>query len=135
MYEFEIDLSQERRSFRAGDKVFSLVLETAWWQALESVCSGPEMLKSWVLEWIEDAKVRGCNRQALIRYRIHQFVLDEKSLVPAPNPKQEIMDRIEELRKKHLPWRKVAAKLNEEDLGNNDWTTEVVKGFYYMNKK
>ena len=134
MYEFDIDLATERRSFRGEGQVYSIVLEKCWWQALESVC-GSE-LKSWILEWIEDARDRGCNRQALIRYRIHQLVLDNKTPPPPPNSKQEVLERIEELRKKKVPWRKVAAKLNEEELGieNGEWNSEIVKGFYYINQ-
>jgi predicted DNA-binding ribbon-helix-helix protein len=136
MYDFDIDLKAERRSFRAGRQVFSLVLEKCWWQALESVCPGQDSLKGWILEWIEDARAKGVNRQALIRYRIHQLVLDNCPPA-APDPRREALERIEELRSKRLPWRKVADTLNREEVATSAgrWTEESVKSFYYINRQ
>ena len=76
MYSFDVNLSPQRRSFRTGQQVYSIVLEEAWWQALESVCPGSDALRGWIFEWVEDARAKGVNRQALIRYRIHQLMLE-----------------------------------------------------------
>jgi len=94
MYEFEIDVTPKRRSFRKGQNVYSVVLETAWWQTLESLCSADE-LKSWILEWLEDAINRDCNRHSLIRFRIHQLCLER--MINDSSPVQE-QDRIQQFR-------------------------------------
>lgn len=137
MYEYDIDTTPQRRSFRVKSTVYSLVLEKCWWETFEAVCPRGETRKTWILEWIEDAKDKGCNRQALIRFRIHQLAMDESEHEQKPNPMQQIMDRIDEFRRKRVPWRVVADRLNEEGLipTSGEWSEESVKGFYYIQKQ
>lgn len=77
MYEYDIDTTPTRRSFRIEGQVFSIVLEACWWDTFDAVCPRGETRKTWILEWIQDARDKDCNRQALIRYRIHQLVMQE----------------------------------------------------------
>jgi predicted DNA-binding ribbon-helix-helix protein len=134
MYELDIDLTPQRRSFWVGQEVYSLVLEQCWWQALEDICPNQETRKGWLLEWIEEARAKGCNRQALIRFRIHQLVLDSQP-GPGPDPKQELLERIKDMRRR-LTWRKVALALNDVGLtlGSGAWSEESVKTFYHSDR-
>ncbi len=131
MYDTDIDLTPQRRSFRVGQEVYSLALEAAWWQTFQAVCPREEMRRGWLLEWIEDARAKGCNRQALIRFRIHQLVLDSQP-EPGPDPKRELLDRIEDMRRR-FTWRRIALALNDVGLtlGGGEWTEESVRTFYY----
>lgn len=133
MYEYDIDLTPQRRSFRIEDQVYSIVLESAWWKTFDQVCPWPETRKTWIMEWIQDAKDRGCNRQALMRYRIHQLAMDE---APGPDPRRELLERIDRLRKKRMPWGRIASLLSEvELLPGGEWSGEDVKAFYYKQRQ
>ena len=134
MYDHDIDLTPQRRSFRQGHDVYSVVLELAWWQAFDEVCPNQDTRKGWLLEWLEDATTKGCNRQALIRYRIHQLVLDAQP-EPGPDPDQELRKRISAMRKNRVSWRQIALRLNDETMDRDSWTEEDVKAFYYMDRK
>lgn len=76
MYDFDIDLTPQKRSFRHSREVYSIVLESCWWQELEAICPNQDTLRGWILEWIQDARDKDCNRHALIRCRIHQLRLE-----------------------------------------------------------
>lgn len=83
--------------------------------------------------WIEDARAKGCNQQALIRFRVHQLVLDSQP-EPGPDPKEEFLDRIEDMRRR-VTWRKIALALNDVGLTlGGAWSEESVKAFYYKNR-
>lgn len=109
MYDLNIDLTQERRSFRIEGQVFNLALESAWWQNLEAVCPSPDTRKGWISEWIAEARDRGCNRQALIRFRIHQLMLEqvqEERTVQLPALANLIS--LAEAKEHHCPFQDVA---------------------------
>lgn len=133
MYDFDIDITPQKKSVRIGQDVYSLVLERCWWQAFEDACPNQVTRKDWLMEWIQDARDRGCNRQALIRYRIHQLVLDARP-EPGPDPGQVLLDRIAAMRKRKVSWRQVAIRLNDETVGRGQWTEESVRSFYYTNR-
>lgn len=130
MYEIDVDLTQQRRSFRYGQAVYSIVLESVWWRTLEDVCPSQETRKGWIAEWIEDARVKGCNRQALIRFRIHQMALEDAQ-DRGPDPRRELLQRIGRLREKRLSWARIATLLSEvELLPGGEWSGKDVKAFY-----
>mgnify|MGYP006274563775 CR=1 FL=1 len=131
MYDIDIDLTPTRRSFRIEGQVYSLLLERAWWETFDAVCPQGETRKGWIMEWIQDARDRGCNRQALIRYRIHQLSLEDIQ-DQGPDPRQELLERIGRLREKRYSWTRIANLLSEvELLPGGEWSGEDVKGFYY----
>lgn len=135
MYATDIDLTPQRRSFRIEGQVYSIVLEAAWWQALEDICPQSETRKTWIMEWIADAKDKGCNRQALIRYRIHQLALEEGQ-GQVRDHRQELVARIDRLRKKGMPWVKIANLLTEvELLPAGEWSGDDVKRFYFAHSR
>ncbi len=109
MYETTIDLTQRRRSFRIDGKVYNLALEVCWWQALESVCPSQESLKGWISEWIAEARDKNSNRQALIRFRIHQLMVEhvqEERTVQLPALAHLVS--LSEAREHHCPFDDVA---------------------------
>lgn len=111
----DLNATFQGRSFRLEGQVYSIVLEAAWWQTLDDICPQAETRKTWIREWIEDAKVKGCNRQALIRYRIHQIALGERQ-GQVRDHRQELVARIDRLRKKKMPWTKIANLLSEVEM-------------------
>jgi len=137
MYEFHVDFEHERRSFRQGKQVISLNLERFWWQELERIISGPEERRAHILGWIEDAKILGLNRAALVRARIHQLTIEYgPQQEPEPDPILFRLERIRQLRKKRVPWWDVAEMLNNEGLlplHGGHWEAETVQAFYRHN--
>lgn len=135
MYEYDIDPTPTRRSFRIDGQVHSFILEKCWWETFNAVCPWPETRKAWILEWIQDARDRGCNRQALMRFRIHQLSIEDIQ-DQGPDPRQELTDRIGRLRKKRMPWTRIASLLSEvELLPGGEWTGEDVKAFYHKHRQ
>jgi len=76
MYEYDIDLTPQRRSYRVKSTVYSLVLGKCLWEEFDRICPRGETRKTWILEWNEDFLDKGVNRQALIMFRIHQLSLE-----------------------------------------------------------
>lgn len=64
-----------RRSFRDGKAVHSISLENCWWEAFDAICPKDDV-KRWVLIWIAEAQDKGIPKGSLIRYRIHEQVLE-----------------------------------------------------------
>jgi hypothetical protein len=135
MYDTDIDTTPTRRSFRIQGQVYSIVLEAEWWMEFDRACPWPETRKTWIMEWIQDAADRGCNRQALIRYRIHQLTLEDIQ-GQSRDHRRELMEHIDRLRKKRMPWAKIASLLSEvELLPAGGWSGDDVKAFYYKHKE
>lgn len=130
----DLDLTVQHRSFRDGQRVYNIALEAAWWQKLDKLCSRKQA-RDWILIWIQEAYDKSTNRQALIRLKIHEMVLeDAQEQAQAQDRAQDLVQRIERMRAKRMPWARIASALAECELIPN-WSSEDVRKFYYKHMK